>query len=115
MPFLAKVPVAIAMSKLGAYDNKYPRQQQAQLEGFGARAYAAHQNCYEAICLFAPTVLLVLALDEHTIYTVQLCMIYVLTRFLYILFYWLDWDKLRSVSWVVGIISLIAHYWFLLS
>lgn len=114
MPLLAKLPVAIGMAKLGAYDNKHPRAQQAKLEGFSARAYAAHQNCFEAICLFAPSVLLVLALDEHNVYTVQLCIAFVVSRFLYIGFYWANWDKLRSIVWVLGLLTILAHYWMLL-
>lgn len=115
MPLIAKVPVAIGMAKLGAYDNKHPRAQQAKLEGFAARAYAAHQNCFEAICLFAPSVLLVLALDEHNVYTVQWCIAFVIFRFLYIGFYWANWDKLRSIVWVLGLLSILAHYWMLLT
>lgn len=115
MPFVAKIPVALEMHKLNGYDNKNPRDQQAKLTGLGARALAAHQNCFEAICLFAPTVLLVLALDEHNVYTVQLCLAYVLSRVLYLVFYWMNWDKLRSIVWVLGIGTLVAHYWMLLS
>ena len=115
MPFIAKVPVAIEMNKLNGYDNKHPREQQKKLTGLGARAMAAHNNCFEAICLFAPTILLVLALDEHNVYTVQLCLAYVVSRFLYLGFYWLNWDKLRSISWLIGIGTLVAHYWMLLT
>lgn len=114
MPFLAKIPVALQMHKLNGYDNKNPRDQQAKLTGFGARAMAAHNNCFEAICLFAPTILLVLALDEHTVYTVQLCLLFVLTRLLYLVFYWMDLDKLRSLVWLIGIATLVGHYYLLL-
>ena len=44
MPILFKAPLAFAMNKLGGYDNRHPRAQQAQLKGFGARALAVHQN-----------------------------------------------------------------------
>jgi uncharacterized MAPEG superfamily protein len=115
MPFLAKVPLAWQMSKQFGYDNKHPREQQNKLTGLGARALAAHQNCFEAICYFAPTVLLVLALDEHNVYTAQLCIAFVLTRLLYLVFYWANWDKLRSIIWVVGMGTIVAHYWMLLA
>ena len=56
MPYFVKVVVGIEMHKLGGYDNKYPREQQARLEGVGARMLAAHQNCFESpalvICCF---------------------------------------------------------------
>lgn len=114
MPLIAKIPLGYAMWKTGKYDNKHPRSQQDSLEGIGARALAAHKNCFEAICYFAPTVLLVVALDEHNIYTAQLCFAFVLTRILYLVFYWINWDKLRSLVWLIGMGTIIAHYWMLL-
>lgn len=114
MPLLAKLPVAIAMSKLNGYDNKYPREQQQKLSGFGARAMAAHQNCFEASGYFCATVLLVIALDEHTTYTVWLSLSFVVLRLLYLVFYWLNWDKSRSVAWLISMATIVAHYWMLL-
>lgn len=115
MPLLAKAPLAYFMAKEGGYDNKHPRAQQNKLTGLGARALAAHQNCFEAICYFAPTVLLVLALDEHTVYTVQLCIAFVITRLLYLGFYWANLHILRSTAWLIGIATLCAHYYLLLN
>ncbi|MFW8590554.1 MAPEG family protein [Glaciecola sp. 2405UD65-10] len=115
MPILAKIPLAIQMNKAGGYDNKHPRTQQSKLTGLGARAQAAHENCYEAICYFAPTVLLVLALDEHNVYTAQLCMAFVAARLSYIGFYLANWDIARSLAWAIGMGTLIAHYWMLLA
>lgn len=115
MPLLAKIPLGVAMHKANGYNNKQPRQQQETLSGFGARALAAHKNCYEAIAYFCPTAILVQALNEHTIYSVWLCVAFVVSRLLYLVFYWLDLDKLRSVAWIVGIATIAAHYWALLS
>lgn len=115
MPLIAKIPVAIEMAKLGKYDNQHPRQQQAALTGLGARALAAHNNCFEAICYFAPTVLLVLALDEHTVTTVQWCVAFVILRFFYLIFYWANIHILRSLVWVASMATLVPHYWSLLS
>ena len=115
MPLLAKVPLAISMAKQGGYDNKHPRTQQSQLSGLGARAHAAHLNSYEAICYFAPTVLLVLALDEHTVYTAQLCIGFVIARLIYLGCYWANWHILRSTAWAVSMGLLVPHYYMLLS
>ncbi|WP_395344802.1 MAPEG family protein [Ningiella sp. W23] len=114
MPMFAKIPLAVMMQREGKFDNRYPRQQQNRLEGLGARAKAAHDNCFEAICMFAPTVLLVLAMDSHTVYTVQLCIAFVLLRFVYLLCYWCDWHFARSAVWVLAVATLIAHYVLLL-
>nr|WP_136250391.1 MAPEG family protein [Ningiella ruwaisensis] len=114
MPMLAKVPLAYLMHKEGKYDNRHPRSQQNRLEGLGARAKAAHDNCFEAICFFAPTVLLVLALDAHTVYTAQLCIAFVLLRLIYLICYWCNWHIARSTVWVIAMGTIVAHFVLLL-
>nr|WP_284731266.1 MAPEG family protein [Glaciecola sp. XM2] len=110
MPLVAKIPLVVMMHKEGKYDNRHPRSQQNRLEGLGARASAAQQNSFEAICFFAPTVLLVLALDSHNLYTVQLCIAFVLLRFIYLICYWGNWHIARSVIWVLAMATVVAHY-----
>ncbi|MHC8298721.1 MAPEG family protein [Pseudomonas sp. ZS1P83] len=102
--FVAKIPVAKAMNELGGYDNHLPRQQQAQLTGFGARALAAHQNCFEAFILFAVGVLM-----AHTTQTAGwlidlLAIVFVITRIIYLLCYWVDLAWQRSLVWFVGLV-----------
>ena len=102
--FVAKIPVAKAMNDLGGYDNHLPRQQQAQLTGFGARALAAHQNCFEAFILFAVGVLM-----AHTTQTAGwlidlLAIIFLITRVIYLLCYWVDLAWQRSLVWFVGLV-----------
>ena len=53
LPYLAKAPLAIAMHKESKYDNNYPRTQQSNLTGFGARALAAHENSFESLISYA--------------------------------------------------------------
>lgn len=115
MPMIAKVPLAIMMNRHGGYDNRNPRSQQSQLKGLGARSKAAHDNCFEAICFFAPTVLLVLALDSHTVYTAQLCIAFVILRLLYLICYWCDWHIFRSLVWVLAMATVAGHYVLLLA
>ncbi|MDI3353903.1 MAPEG family protein [Pseudomonas sp. UYIF39] len=102
--FLAKIPVAKAMNDQGGYDNHLPRQQQAQLTGFGARALAAHQNCFEAFILFAVGVLM-----AHTTQTAGwlidlLAIIFVISRIIYLRCYWVDLAWQRSLVWSVGLV-----------
>ena len=42
--------------EFGTVDNKYPRQQSAQLTGPGARAVAAQGNAWEALAMFTVAV-----------------------------------------------------------
>jgi len=102
--YVARIPVTRAMKEQGGYDNHLPRQQQAQLTGFGARALAAHQNCIEAFVLFAVGVLM-----AHTTQTAgwlidSLAIVFVITRIIYLLCYWVDLAWQRSLVWVVGLV-----------
>ena len=103
MPFLAKVPLAVAMQRSGGYDNRHTRAQQQSLEGFGARANAAHYNCFEAITYFAPAALAVLALTTVGTTHVYLAVAFVICRIVYLFCYWYDIDKLRSIMFVAGL------------
>ena len=115
MPMLAKVPLAIMMNKQGGYDNSLPREQQKNLEGLGARSKAAHENCFEATTFFAPTILLVLALNAINQTTAYLCIAFVAVRLAYLVCYWGNWHLLRSLFWGIGMFTVAAHYYLLLS
>ncbi|QQX60569.1 MAPEG family protein [Pseudomonas chlororaphis] len=102
--YVARMPVARAMKEQGGYDNHLPRQQQAQLTGFGARALAAHQNSIEAFMLFA-----VGGLMAHTTQTQGwlidgLAIVFVITRVIYLLCYWADLAWQRSLVWFIGLL-----------
>ena len=103
--YIARLPVGKAMKEQGGYDNHLPRQQQGQLTGYGARALAAHHNTIEAFILFAVGVLM-----AHTTQTAgwlidALAIIFVIARVLYLWFYLADLPKLRSLVWLVGLVS----------
>ncbi|MEL6338754.1 MAG: MAPEG family protein [Myxococcota bacterium] len=42
----------------GGFDNNNPRRQAATLSGMGERAYAAHQNAWEALMMYTPAVMI---------------------------------------------------------
>lgn len=104
LPFVAKIPLAIAMKQQGGYDNHHPRTQQAGLTGFGARALAAHQNAFEAIIIFTPAVLVAI-ITQQIDQTVQWAAIaFVGARLCFNLFYLINQGLLRSTSWIIGTI-----------
>lgn len=105
LPFIAKVPVAIAMHKLNGYNNNHPRAQQAELTGFGARALAAHQNAFESIAVFAPAILLAIATNNTGSMIEQLAITHVIARVLYNIAYLINIGTIRSIIWAVGIVS----------
>jgi len=111
LPYLAKAPLALAMSKESRYDNHYPRSQQARLTGFGARALAAHQNSFESLIIFSAAAGVVLATNTISSTVEWLAIIHVVARVVYCLMYYIDQDKLRSLSWFVAIACPITMLW----
>ena len=105
LPYLAKGPVAVAMAKAGGYDNAHPREQQAKLTGFGARAVAGHQNAFESLILFGLAVVTVIATDSVNATAVTFAIVHVIARIAYQVLYLIDKGTLRSLSWFVAIIS----------
>ena len=111
LPYLAKAPLAFAMNKESSYDNNYPREQQARLTGFGARALAAHYNSFEALIIFSLAIAMVLATGSVDKTVERLAMIHIVARFTYCVMYYFDQDKLRSLVWLVGLVSPLAMMW----
>lgn len=111
MPYLIKLPLGYAMQKEGGYDNNYPREQQARLKGFGARAAAAHQNSFESLTVFATAALTALVTQHVTPAVETLAIIYIIARVIYTFFYLLDWASLRSTVWFISFICCISILW----
>lgn len=109
LPYLVKLPVASAMSRAkGGYNNNHPREQQNSLQGFGARAVGAHQNCFESLLIFSTAVLTAM-ITNHVSLTVQiLAVIYIISRIIYVFLYLMNLATLRSLIWFVGLICCIA-------
>jgi uncharacterized MAPEG superfamily protein len=114
LPYLAKVPVAISMNKLGGYDNSQPRAQQARLTDFGARALAAHQNAFESFLIFAPAVVLAIALGKTGPTMEYLALGHVASRIAYNALYLIDRSTERSIVWFIGITCTFMIYFNLL-
>lgn len=114
LPYLVKIPVGYAMQKAGGYDNNYPREQQARLEGFGARAVAAHQNCFESLAVFSAAALTAIATNNLNSTIQILAIVYVVSRIFYVFLYWMNLASLRSTVWFIGLISCISILWLCL-
>lgn len=110
LPLAAKLPVVVAMHRAGGYNNKLPRVQQQQLDQFGQRATAAHYNSFEALSYFAPAILAALATGGAVESVVSYAWAFIVCRVLYVTFYLLDQDKLRSLVWLAGLLASIMIY-----
>lgn len=105
LPYLAKGPVAVAMAKLGGYDNSHPREQQSKLTGYGARAVAGHQNAFESLLIFGIAALTVMATNNVNAVVEVAAIVHVVARMAYQILYLKDKGTLRSLSWFVAIIA----------
>ncbi len=106
------IAVTIAKWKLSGYDNNNPREWMAKQTGFRARAYAAHQNCFESFPFFAVAVIMAMMAGVDAKPLDSCSVIYVAARLLYILCYVKDWATARSIFWVLGYASVIALFVF---
>lgn len=109
--YLAKAFVAVAMAREGkGYDNHHPRTQQSKLTGWGARAYAAHQNGFEAFSMFGIAILLNLLLEVDLYFIEILALSFISLRFLYIYLYIADFSYARSTIWVIAFLCNVSMY-----
>lgn len=108
--YAGKLPMAWAMQKAGGYDNHHPRNQEAALTGWGARAVAAHLNGFETFAPFAAAVLVAHISGASTGLVDNLAVVFVVSRVIYSVFYLADLAALRSTAWSVGWIVTFALF-----
>ena len=109
LAYAPKVASSVAMYRQpGGYDNKHPRAQQAKLEGWGARAHAAHLNGLENFPAFGIAVVVAHVGGGDPRRAGLLAISYVVARALYVVAYLADSDRLRSVLWTLGILATAA-------
>ncbi len=111
MPMIAKAALAYAMFKDGGYDNRNPRIQQDRLQGFGTRARAAHLNCFEALAIYTPGALALVALGAANQTMQYYAIAFVIARVAYLFMYWFDYDKARSIFWSIGFVISFLMLW----
>lgn len=108
--YVARVPVAVAMKRQGAYNNNTPRDQAAALEGWGRRAYAAHLNTIEAFPPFAAGVIICYLAKGSLTGATLLSLIFIAARITYPLLYIADLATLRSSVWGIGLFATVGLY-----
>ena len=85
------------VKQFGTLDNKNPRNQGAQLEGIGARAWAAQANAWEAVPVFTAAVLVAHVSGADPDRSATAAIAFVSLRVLHAAFYLANLDVLRSV------------------
>lgn len=119
--FVALLPYLLSFSggyfrmrQFGAVDNKHPRLQAAQLEGVGARAYAAQANAWEALAVFtAAVVVLHVANPEAARGTTaaNLSLGFLATRVAHPIAYLANQDLVRSLVFLLGLVCVFGIFW----
>jgi uncharacterized MAPEG superfamily protein len=105
----SKFPLAAAMAREGGgYDNRHPREQQARLTGWGARARAVHANQIESFPLFAAGVLVATTAAPRVDAIDCLALIHIATRLVYPVLYLKDVAAGRSLVWILGYAACLA-------
>lgn len=95
------------VKQLGTLDNKYPRNQAAQLEGVGARVRDAQANAWEAVPVFTAAVLVAHVSGADPGRSATAATVFVAARVLHALCYLANQDVLRSLVFLVGLASAI--------
>jgi uncharacterized MAPEG superfamily protein len=102
VPFLL---VAYARVRIGYETFSTPRAMFDKLPPYAQRATWAHQNTFEAFMIFAAAALMAYITGVNS-FTAQVAAIaFVVARFLYSIFYILNIPILRSLMFVIGILS----------
>lgn len=116
---LAVLLMPIGLAFLGGYhrgkafgnaDNKNPRAQAGNLEGVGARVYAAQANAWEAALLFTAAVLTSHLAGLSAEAATPWALAFVAFRVLHAIFYIRDIDSARSATFVGGLVCVIALF-----
>lgn len=87
----------------GVYDNNYPREQSAQLTGWGARAYSAQQNSWESLITYCASVFVAISVGVLPQALAIVAGVYMLARTLFCVCYLCNWATARSLVYLVGL------------
>jgi uncharacterized MAPEG superfamily protein len=92
------------------FDNNNPREWLAQQTGFRARGNAAQANSFEAFPFFAAGVIIATLAQVDTARIDLYAMVFVAARVGFIVCYVADKASLRSLCWLVGLLSVVGLF-----
>ena len=87
------------------YDNESPRDHLSSLSGIAQNAYNAEQNCYETFPASAAAVIIAHQIGNDQFMINMLCLVFLLTRILHGYFYITNKGSMRSIVFVLGLIT----------
>jgi uncharacterized MAPEG superfamily protein len=92
------------------FDNNNPREWLAQQTGFRARGNAAQANSFEAFPFFAAGVIIATLAQVDAARIDLYAIVFVAARVGFIVCYLADKASLRSLCWLVGLLSVVGLF-----
>lgn len=106
---LSFFPILLSMAggvmrvrQFGRLDNHYPRLQQAEMRGLGARVNAAQANAWEALVIFTLVVVIAHASGLPLALADVPALLFLVLRVIYALCYLANWAWPRSAAFALG-------------
>ena len=84
------------------------RSQSVPDDGFVGRSARTLRNNLESCAMYVPAAVMALLLHQSSSVTAATAGVYVITRAIFTLRYWLKINALRSLSWLVGMICIVV-------
>ncbi len=111
LPYVwATASAVLRKQEFGAIDAHHPRPQAAKQSGAGARAYAAQQNAFEALAMFAPAVLVAHLGNPASTLAPILALVWLGCRIGHGLVYMADVPPARTGLFAIGALSSVALF-----
>ena len=107
LPYAATLTAKIGGAR---FDNANPRDWLGEQSGYRRRANSAQLNSFEAFPLFAAAVIVAQMLAAPQARVDMLALVFVAARIAYLGLYLADLATLRSVAWLVGLVSAVAIF-----
>ncbi|KAJ1988848.1 hypothetical protein H4R33_002281 [Dimargaris cristalligena] len=92
------------------YDHATPRIHYEHLSDTDLRTIGAHSNTMEAFTLFALGVAFNRFGNGHPLVADAICIIFILTRMIYIIMYLLGFTLIRTLFWIGGFLATLTLY-----
>ncbi|HTJ97138.1 MAG TPA: MAPEG family protein [Rhodocyclaceae bacterium] len=112
MPLLIAATTAVLRAKqFGHIDNNYPRKQQAEMQGIGARLNAAQANSWEALTFFSVVVFIAYASGLPLVRLDTVAIVFLVMRFIHFGVYALNWATVRTLVFYMCLLCCIYIFY----
>lgn len=110
LPYVPYLLVAYEKNRRQIYDPANPRESNALLEGWSARAKAAETNSWEALTAYLAVSWLAHVAGADRTVLAGLGVAWVASRLAYLTAYVAGWGRTRIVTWFLGVVLILARF-----